>query len=316
MKKEEEKMETVETEPDVPEIPDIPGWTHNFNAFRRDMIAQDWTDDKIFGANSKGGTQYPYLSADKTFRTVSPLLAKHNLELELEYSELTKQPECNGQPERWTVRLKAVMTDLTTGDKMTDTIYGEAGDRADKGVAKAQTVALKNYFTRKYSVADGIYSDIDDDRTYGRAFRPLSEEETIEVKSKIAAQALPKPPVQKPAMPAPQRPVIPPKAPAQAPKAPVPQVPAPQRAPAPVEKTGEPIVLEDFSGGPTESEREESPMSGPAFEIKGVHKDVVDRILQDYESRSEDDRDLLYRAYHAIDSNEAVVDFIRVFGVR
>lgn len=278
------------------EVPE-PAPVSNFTAFRAEVCKQDWTDDKIFGTGSNTAAKYPYLSADKVKRTVAGLLAKHHLEMEVNYHDLMKQPECNGQPERWTVMLTVRLTDMDTMMSMSDTVYGEAGDRADKGVSKAMTVALKNYWTQKYDIADGIFS-FEDDHIGTGSFKPRSAEDAIEIKSQIASNALPKPPAQKPSMP-----------PAQKPPMPAPKAQAPKEEPKEEVKEDVPQEpVKEVAEPPAPKENK------PKYEIKGVHKEVIARMLS--EGRGREDYDDMQAAYEAIDSQDAVVEFIRTYGVR
>ena len=184
------------------------------SSFRKDLLEQDWTPDKIYQGGNKS---YPYVSAEKTKKNFEPLLVKHGLEKASRYGELTPCEPVGMMSQHWTIKIDMEIFDIDSGESMSYSAYGEAGDSGDKGVHKAQTGAYKQVIFQNFGVAD--FSDPDGisiDTMYPapNKFRPKSEEEKVAVKSRIQAKAVPVPPA----------PPVP-KAPAPAPKA---SVPAPK----------------------------------------------------------------------------------------
>lgn len=157
------------------------------NELRAEALTKDWTDDKQFIMN--GRVAYPYLSADKVKKTIAPLLHKHNLELQMSFSELTERAEVGGFKQHWTIKLDASLIDVDTGASLTTTVYGEAGDVGDKGINKAQTAAIKQWILSEFLVADGIDPECDTPMR-SSTYTPKTPEETEEVKSKVLSHTV------------------------------------------------------------------------------------------------------------------------------
>ena len=155
------------------------------NELRADVVSRDWSKDKNFPI---GGRAVGYLSAEKVKKTIAPLVHKHGLELEMKFSELTQMGEVAGFKQHWFVRLDASLVDTDTGLRSTTTVYGESGDAGDKGISKAQTVAIKQWVLTEFLIADGI--DPEDEPARGNTFVPKSHEETEEVRSQVLAQTV------------------------------------------------------------------------------------------------------------------------------
>lgn len=154
------------------------------NAFRADVIQCDWKDDKMVSLGGKGG--YPYLSSDKIIKNLAPLLVKHGIELDVEYSELTNYPK---DVNHWSVKATIFLTDVDTGYTATSCAYGEGSDSQDKGIAKAQTAAFKKCLSARNMIADGIDPDAVDITPVSNYYRRSAEEQE-EVKSKVLANAV------------------------------------------------------------------------------------------------------------------------------
>lgn len=128
------------------------------NAFRQDLLECDWTPDKKFMINDK--PKYPYVSVEKVKANFAPLIAKHGLEVKLEFSDLQGRAAIGLMSQHWTVKCRMTMIDIDTGESESFEAYGEAGDAGDKAIGKAQTHALKQIIFQNYMVADN--SDPDD----------------------------------------------------------------------------------------------------------------------------------------------------------
>lgn len=160
------------------------------NAFRADVIQCDWKDDKTV---SLGGTKgYPYLSSDKIIKNLAPLLVKHGVELDVEYSDLTDYTKDGTR--HWSVKATIFLTDVDTGYTTHSCAYGEGQDAQDKGIAKAQTAAFKKCLAARNMIADGIDPDAVDTWEPSNYYKKSAEEQE-EVKSKVLANAV-KPEVQ------------------------------------------------------------------------------------------------------------------------
>lgn len=170
---------------------------------RKDVLAKDWADDKMFTMPGKGG--YPYLSADKVKKTLAPLFAKHGLELHMEFSDLEFRVPIGNMSQHWTIKLTASLVDVDTGMSQSTIVYGEAGDSGDKGVPKAQTCAIKQWVLTEFLIADGIDPDAAVDSVATPGFYKKSQEEKEEVVSKVLAQSI-KPTAKEPAKQAPVKP--------------------------------------------------------------------------------------------------------------
>lgn len=190
------------------------------SALRKECTAMDWKKD---GFVAFGKSNFNYLSTDKIKANLSPLLAKHGLELNIVFREPTKLDAVGAMSQHWLVTLDATIIDGETGASVTDTVFGEAADSGDKALGKAQTYAIKAWASQKFLIADGM--DPDAAESGGSSFRPKSPSETEEVRSKVLEQGV-KPPAPVPAPKAPTPAPVPapaPKAP-EAPKAPVSEV--------------------------------------------------------------------------------------------
>lgn len=159
------------------------------NALRKDIISQDWADDKTFMIGGKGS--YTYLSAGKAKRLVSPFFAKHKLEFRCDFTELEYRPAIGQMTQHWTVKFHGEIIDVESGLSLKSTAYGEAGDSGDKGVNKAQTCAFKQWLTNVFILEDGIDPDADSEDARGCMITTRTPKEQIEVKSKLLDNAVP-----------------------------------------------------------------------------------------------------------------------------
>ncbi len=147
---------------------------------RAEVLSKDWTDDKMMRG---GGMQYPYLSTDKILRNVSPLLSKHGVEMTIEYVNPALTRDFGNMSAHWTVGLIVTLWDIETGEHLQNYVYGEAADSLDKGLAKAQTYALKKWITSFFMISDGI--DTDNIQPVVSTFKKPTEEEVKVLKTQI-----------------------------------------------------------------------------------------------------------------------------------
>lgn len=147
---------------------------------RADVLSKDWTDDKMMRG---GGMQYPYLSTDKILRNVSPLLSKHGVEMTIEYVNPTLTRDFGNMSAHWTVELIVTLWDIESGEHLSNHVFGEAADSLDKGLAKAQTYALKKWITSFFMISDGI--DTDNIQPVVSTFKKPTEEEVKVLKTQI-----------------------------------------------------------------------------------------------------------------------------------
>ena len=147
---------------------------------RAEVLSKDWTDDKMMRG---GGMQYPYLSTDKILRNVSPLLSKHGIEMTIEYVNPTLTRDFGNMSAHWTVELIVTLWDIESGEHLSNHVFGEAADTLDKGLAKAQTYALKKWITSFFMISDGI--DTDNIQPVASTFKKPTEEEVKVLKTQI-----------------------------------------------------------------------------------------------------------------------------------
>ena len=155
------------------------------NAFRADVIQCDWKDDKMVSLGGAKG--YPYLSSDKIIKNLAPLLVKHGIELDVEFSDLVNAAREGSS--HWTVKASITFTDVETGFTTVSCAYGEGQDSQDKGVAKAQTAAFKKCLSARCMIADGIDPDAVDIFEPKNYYKKSAEEQE-EVKSKVLSAAV------------------------------------------------------------------------------------------------------------------------------
>lgn len=173
-----------------------PTLLQKISELRKEVLLKDWSDDKIFSINGKGG--YQYLSADKVKKTLAPLFSKHGIELKIRFSELECRNAIGNMSQHWTIRLDVSLVDVDSGDMCTSTVYGEAGDSGDKGVSKAQTCAIKQWVFSEFFIADGIDPDAVGSMTDVGGFYKKSPEDREEVVSKVLAQSMKPTPKEEP----------------------------------------------------------------------------------------------------------------------
>lgn len=225
------------------------------HAFRNELLTLDWTKDKMMDAGSRA---YGYVSVEKVKRNFGPLVAKHGLEMVLTFSDLQSREPMGMMSQHWTLKGTMDLVDVESGQSLSYTAYGEAGDSGDKGVNKAQTDALKQIVFTSFMVGEDAVSDPDAVTVHTISsprgcFVPKIKANEEEVKSQIKARAVPVPkpgsvpaPVSKGTPKTPKiAPKIVPKAPKVAPKVPeVKKKTAPAPKPASVPMAEEPEAVE------------------------------------------------------------------------
>ena len=174
------------------------------NAFRKDLLECDWTPDKKFMINNV--PKYPYVSVEKVKANFAPLIAKHGLEVKLEFSDLQGRAAIGLMSQHWTVKCRMTMIDIDTGESESFEAYGEAGDAGDKAIGKAQTHALKQIIFQNYMVADNSDPDdvcLDNIVPVRAKSIPSSGETEATLERVIQSGIKPDVPVPKPSQPAP-----------------------------------------------------------------------------------------------------------------
>lgn len=283
------------------------------NLVRKNILALDWKDDKFLSLGGRNG--YNYLSIDKIKRNLAPILQGCNLDLGIEFCDLTQLNDPKGAIQHWTVRLKASLIDVETGYERVYTAYGESSDHADKGVNKAQTAAMKQFLSNTFMLIDGIDPDGENMERQG-GFVPKAPAEVIVAKSKVLANAIKPTPAVEVAEPAanaseeaadepveandveeapkaPAAPVKPAKAPAPKPKAPTAKPkPAAPKPKAPASKPKLKVTpAESPKLGDTKADMAEAPAEKPTLgaivadaayelEISTPHKNAIANILR------------------------------------
>ena len=186
---------------------DVIAYYKKVNKLREMTLSCDFAKDKRM---MMSGSSFPYLSAGKIRQQFAPLYTKVGLEIEPSYGTPIELPVVGSKGlQHWAIVLSVRMVDVDTGYAGPVLTYvGEGSDVLDKGIRKAMTAAYKSWLSDQFGIEEGIDPEISP--TDSATFIPKTEEEKVEVKTKIASQAV-KPPAPKP--PAPQTAPAPPKAP-------------------------------------------------------------------------------------------------------
>ena len=201
---------------------DVIAYYKKVNKLREMTLSCDFTKDKRM---MMSGSSFPYLSAGKIRQQFAPLYTKVGLEIEPSYGTPIELPVVGSKGlQHWAITLSVRMVDVDTGYAGPVLTYiGEGSDVLDKGIRKAMTAAYKSWLSDQFGIEEGIDPEISP--TDSATFIPKTEEEKVEVKAKIASQAV-KPPAPKPAAPVPPAPkkdaAAEPKAPASVPAEDVP----------------------------------------------------------------------------------------------
>jgi hypothetical protein len=173
---------------------DLIAYYKKVNKFREMTLTCDFTKDKKM---PMGMTSYPYLSAGKIRQQFAPLFSKGGLEFEPSYTDLKELPAVGSKGmQHWLVTLNIRLIDVDTGFAGPVMTYiGEGSDVLDKGIRKAMTAAFKSWLSDFFCIEEGIDPEVSGGE--GAVFTPKTPEEQVEVKTKIASQAV-KPPAPKP----------------------------------------------------------------------------------------------------------------------
>ncbi|MBQ7621618.1 MAG: hypothetical protein IJV02_04315, partial [Candidatus Methanomethylophilaceae archaeon] len=153
---------------------------------RADAMLCDWKGDKMI---SVGGNSYMYVSSPKMRRNFAPLLNKHGLEMKLRYHDLQQLPALQKKDFHWCIALDVTLVDCDSGESETYTVFGESSDNTDKGIAMAQTIALRQWVLQEFIITDGFDPE-DMDSTKSGEFTPKKPYEAEEVRSKILDNGL------------------------------------------------------------------------------------------------------------------------------
>ena len=162
----------------------------------RELVLQcDWKKD---GFMLLSGKRVEYISAAKVARNFAPLLPKVGLEIITNFGEPVRyEPVGQKGEEHFVVPFTVCYVDVETGvASVPCTYYGESVDPRDKGLKKACTDARKLWLIADFNIEEGIDPELSGSEG---SFSPKSEEEDVEIKTKIAAVAVkPKAPAPKP----------------------------------------------------------------------------------------------------------------------
>ena len=193
----------------------------------------DFAKDKMITGMGK---PIPYLSAGKIRQQFAPLFAEIGLEFEPSFTEYKELPAVGSKGmQHWAVTLSVRFIDIDTGYAGPAMTYiGEGTDTLDKGLRKAMTFAYKSWLSDFFCIEEGIDPEASGAGEGNNFFK--SPEEQVEIKTKLAAQAIkPVVPAAKPVKPAaePKKEEKPAK---EAPKAPAEPVKAPEPPAKPAEK--------------------------------------------------------------------------------
>lgn len=265
---------------------DVIAYYKKVNKLRERTLSCDFAKDKMITGMGK---PIPYLSAGKIRQQFAPLFAEVGLEFEPSFTEYKELPAVGSKSmQHWAVTLSVRFVDIDTGYAGPAMTYiGEGTDTLDKGLRKAMTFAYKSWLSDFFCIEEGIDPEASSSGEGNNFFK--SPEEQVEIKTKLAAQAI------KPAVPAPKpvKPAAEPKKeekPAnEAPKAPAEPV-KPAAAPAkPVEKAPageipEPGCDTNFSpAGALAKTLKDRYANWQEFTSKGlVAQEVFDKMAADY----------------------------------
>ena len=199
---------------------DVIAYYKKVNKLREMTLSCDFTKDKRM---MMPGGSFPYLSAGKIRQQFAPLFSKVGFEIEPSYIDLRELPLVGSKGlQHWAVTLRVRLIDVDTGYAGPACDYiGEGSDVLDKAIRKAMTAAYKSWLSDMFCIEEGIDPEVSP--TDSATFIPKTEEEKVEIKTKIAEKAV-KPP-------APVKP-----APTASTPAPKPEMPAKPAAEAPAEK--------------------------------------------------------------------------------
>ena len=251
------------------------GLYEKINALRGDVIKLDWAKD---GYASFGKTSYKYLPTDKIKANLAPYFHKRGLELQIKFYGLQFLPAVGNMTQHVVLQMDATIIDIESGESMTDIVYGEAADSGDKAIGKAQTYAVKAWASNKCLIADGM--DPDEIESTGNVFKPKSNSETEEVRSKVLEQGVP---------PVPQAPAVP-KAPAIPTKAPSEPVEEPKTEETP-ETPAEPEKPAEPAPAPVEEKpKAPAPIEGQPvkFKISAAQQKAIKKVTDAWEKAAKE----------------------------
>lgn len=225
------------------------------NELRKDIAKCDWKDNKMCNL---GKGSYSYISTDKIKAQMMPLFVRHGLHWHIKHSDVKMLEGTEGSTSHWLIQLKITLTDCDTGYSEEYEVFGEGVDFGDKGLAKAETYAIKSWLSDVGLIANGI--DPDAVGKFTSDYLPKTPSENEEIMSKVASApgvVAPSEPVEvKPAA----EPEVMPKV-----AVPVPKVSVPKAVPQPAEAKEEP-KQEPKKEPKKESKQEPKSEENPASE--------------------------------------------------
>ena len=201
------------------------------NELRKDIAKCDWKDNKMCNL---GKGSYSYISTDKIKAQMMPLFVRHGLHWHIRHSDVKLLEGAEGNTSHWLIQLKITLSDCDTGYSEEYDVFGEGVDFGDKGLAKAETYAIKSWLSDVGLIANGI--DPDAVGKFTSDYRPKTPSENEEIMSKVASA----PGIVQPSESEEPKQEPKPAMPKIAPKAVVPKAVVPKAAPQPEEPKQEP----------------------------------------------------------------------------
>ena len=273
---------------------DVIAYYKKVNKLRERTLSCDFAKDKMITGMGK---PIPYLSAGKIRQQFAPLFAEVGLEFEPSFTEYKELPAVGSKSmQHWAVTLNVRFIDIDTGYGGPVMSYiGEGTDTLDKGLRKAMTFAYKSWLSDFFCIEEGIDPEASGAGEGNNFFK--SPEEQVEIKTKLAAQAIkPAVPAPKPAKPAPApaKEEKPAESPAKAPAEPAEPAKPAKTSAKPAEKPAESGIPEpgcDAGFSPTGAlakTLKDRYANWQEFAGKGlVAKEVFEKMASDYRKISD-----------------------------
>lgn len=160
------------------------------NEVKKMVLACDWAPDKV-----NTGFGYKYVSDGKILRNIMPILATYGVDFIVNYDNPVELKPLD-KMQHWIIDTHAYFVDIDTG-YIGDRLFapGEGSDSVSGSIYKAKTFGRKTILVSYFGITDNIEIDTVYDKA-GTGFKPRTEEETVEIKAKIADVAM-KPPIPK-----------------------------------------------------------------------------------------------------------------------
>ena len=128
----------------VPAKSAVPHIFEAMNAMQKEVSEKGISKDSA-ATNNTGKTLYKFRGIDDVYNLLSPLFASHGITVGINC--LSKEKEMittkNSVQHQTTVLVEYSFISMVDGSKHSITMYGEAADHSDKGLAKALSMAFK-----------------------------------------------------------------------------------------------------------------------------------------------------------------------------